>query len=129
MVSIISVPSSTSRRPTRRLQMNPLPDNPISPDKHPAHNMHETCQSSCLTMPAHNELHGCSGASQSRNGASVRLSAIIHSFWKQSLSIQVSLGLQNEPDTRTHKARDVSDKVMYKKCLRTSRAAWAAVKF
>ncbi len=91
----------------------PLPDNPISLDNHPTHNMHETCQSSCLTMPAHNELHGCSGACQSRNGASVRLSAIIHSFWKQSLSIQVSLGLQNEPDTCTHKASNVSDMVWY----------------
>lgn len=72
--------------------MKPLPDKPISP----AHNMHETCQSSSLTMPSHNELRGFCAASQLRNCASVRLPAIIHSFWWQSLSIQVSAGLRND---------------------------------
>lgn len=109
--------------------MNQRPDNPISPDSHPAHNMHETCQSSCLTMPSHNELRGCSGASQLWNCASVRLSAIIHSFWRQSLSIQVSAGLQNEPkaDTHTQSKRRIGQgvkskrwKLCTKRCLRTS---------
>lgn len=79
-------------------------------------------------MLAHNELHGCSGAS-------VRLSAIIHSFWKQSLSAlgykmsQMQTHAHTEPAKYQTRCEIQTLKVMLKKCLHTSRAAWAAVKF